>query len=97
MALDSGSQCQNGQGVVEVTLTNERGEVVPVIVKEGGTVSLPTLAEVEAMREQGKIQPAQKEMLTRLPTCPPIPQPPPMQKRFWGRCFGRRKSRWFWI
>ena len=51
---------------MEVTLINERGEVVPVIVEEDGTVSLLTLAEVEAMREQGKIQPAQKEMLTPL-------------------------------
>ena len=63
---------------LEVTLINERGEVSPVIVEEGGTVNLPSPAEVEAMREQGKIQPARKEVLTRLPPWPPILQSPPM-------------------
>ena len=82
MALGSGFHCQNGQGVVEVILINERGEVVPIIVEEDKTVSLPIFVEVEAMREQGKIQPAQKEMLTSLPIWSPIPQPPPRQTPF---------------
>lgn len=65
---------------LDVTLINERGEVVPVIVEENGTVSLPTPAEVAAMREQGKIEPAPEEMLMNLPMRPPVPQPPaPMQ------------------
>ncbi len=64
---------------LDVTLINERGEVVPVIVEENGTVSLPTPAEVAAMREQGKIEPAPKEMLMNLPGRPLVPQPPPMQ------------------
>ena len=62
---------------LDVTLINERGEVVPVIVEENGTVSLPTPAEVAAMREEGKIEPAPEEMLMSLPTRPPVPQPPP--------------------
>lgn len=65
---------------LDVTLINERGEVVPVIVEENGTVSLPTPAEVAAMREQGKIEPAPEGMLMNLPTRPLVPQPPaPMQ------------------
>ena len=62
---------------LEVTLINERGEVVPVIVEKDGTVSLPKPAEVAAMREQGKIEPAPEEMLMNLPKRPPVPQPPP--------------------
>ena len=61
---------------LEVTLINERGEVVPVIVEKDGTVSLPKPAEVAAMREQGKIEAAPEEMLMNLPKRPPIPQPP---------------------
>lgn len=65
---------------LDVTLINERGEVVPVIVEENGTVSVPMPAEVAAMREEGKIEPAPEEMLMNLPTRPPVPQPlPPMQ------------------
>ena len=61
---------------LDVTLINERGEVVPVIVEENGTVSLPTPAEVAAMREEGKIEPAPEGMLMNLPKRPPAPQPP---------------------
>ena len=61
---------------LDVTLINERGEVVPVIVEEDGTVSLPTPAEVAALREQGKIEPAPEEMLMNLPKRPLVPQPP---------------------
>ena len=65
---------------LDVTLINERGEVVPVIVEENGTVSLPTPAEVAAMREQGKIELAPEGMRMNLPKLPPAPQPPaPMQ------------------
>ena len=65
---------------LDVTLINERGEVVPVIVEENGTVSLPTPAEVAAMREEGKVEPAPEGMLMNLPTRPLVPQPPaPMQ------------------
>ena len=61
---------------LDVTLINERGEVVPVIVEENGTVSLPTPAEVAAMREEGKVEPAPEGMLMNLPTRPLVPQPP---------------------
>ncbi len=65
---------------LDVTLINERGEVVPVIVEKDGTVSLPKPAEVAAMREQGKIEPAPEEMLMNMPKLPPVPPPPsPMQ------------------
>ena len=61
---------------LDVTLINERGELVPVIVEKDGTVSLPKPAEVAAMREQGKIELAPEEMRMNLPKLPPVPQPP---------------------
>ena len=65
---------------LDVTLINERGEIVPVIVEKDGTVSLPKPAEVAAMREQGKIELAPEKMLMNLPKLPPVPQPPsPLQ------------------
>ncbi len=66
---------------LSVGLINGRGEAVPVIVAEDGTVNLPTPAEIEVMRERGEIQPAPPEMLDRLPTPPPMPQQaaPPAQ------------------
>lgn len=41
-----------------LTLINERGERVPAIVEEDGSVSLPTPEEVEVMRQSGEVQPA---------------------------------------
>lgn len=53
------------------------GVLVPVIVEEDGTVSLPTPAEVAAMREQGQIEPAPEEMRMNLPTRPLVPMRAP--------------------
>lgn len=43
---------------MEIGLINERGERVPYILEEDGTVSLPTPSEVNAMRERGEVRKA---------------------------------------
>jgi hypothetical protein len=42
----------------EVSLINERGERVPVVVEDDGSISLPTPQEVELMRQNGDVRPA---------------------------------------
>ncbi|MCS1407666.1 MAG: hypothetical protein M2R45_00826 [Verrucomicrobia subdivision 3 bacterium] len=48
---------------LQVSFINEQGERVPVIVEKDGSINLPTLAEVEAMRERGEVKPAPQEMI----------------------------------
>ncbi|XOV72271.1 MAG: hypothetical protein ACFHW5_03570 [Verrucomicrobiota bacterium] len=45
----------------QMALINERGERIPVIVEDDGSVSLPTPEEVELMRQRGDIRPATME------------------------------------
>lgn len=42
----------------EIALINERGERVPVVVEDDGSISLPTPQEVELMRQNGDVRPA---------------------------------------
>jgi hypothetical protein len=48
---------------MEVSLVNERGEVVPAIIEEDGSIGLPTPDEVDLLRAQGKLRPANFEEL----------------------------------
>lgn len=49
-------QWQDGTDIV---LINERGERVPAIVEDDGTISLPTPEDVAVMRENGQVQSAE--------------------------------------
>jgi hypothetical protein len=48
---------------MEVSLVNERGEVVPAIIEEDGSIGLPTPDEVDLMRANGELKPANFEEL----------------------------------
>ena len=48
---------------MEVSLVNERGEVVPAIIEEDGSIGLPTPDEVDLMRSNGELRPANFEEL----------------------------------
>ena len=48
----------------EIALINERGERVPVVVENDGSILLPTLEEVELMRRSGDVRPATMEEAT---------------------------------
>ena len=48
---------------LEVSLVNERGEVVPAIIEADGSVGIPTPDEVDLMRSNGELRPANFEEL----------------------------------
>lgn len=43
---------------LKVSLVNKRGEVVPAIIEEDGSIGLPTPHEVDLMRANGELKPA---------------------------------------
>ena len=45
----------------QMALINERGERVPIVIEDDGSISLPTPEEVELMRRSGDIRPATME------------------------------------
>jgi hypothetical protein len=46
------------QESTDIVLVNERGERVPVIIEDDGTISLPSPEDVAVMRENGQVQSA---------------------------------------